>query len=109
MHTLRDPFSPGLHAEAGGESIDDNHDAIQAMIARFGLTTEPRPEGKLLNAVVYYRRQRYPMLEFLARGDGTVLLDYLRFGDARRIAAFQRQLDLVYPEGVALADLTGRS
>ncbi len=26
VHTLYDPFSPGLHAEAGGESIDDNHD-----------------------------------------------------------------------------------
>src|SRR5690349_2096541 len=32
VHTLRDPFTSGLHAEGGGESIDDNHGAIQALV-----------------------------------------------------------------------------
>jgi monoamine oxidase len=96
VHTLRDPFSAGLHAEAGGESIDDNHGAIQALIARFGLSTEPRPADKLINAVVYYRGQRLPMLEFLTRGSGDVLLDYLRFGDA--LAELAEGIDPVYPE-----------
>src|SRR3954453_22069822 len=31
VHTVRQPFSPGLHAEAGGESIDDDHKDIQAL------------------------------------------------------------------------------
>jgi monoamine oxidase len=82
VHTIYDPFSPGLHAEAGGESIDDNHDRIQALVARFGLETERRPPNKLLESVTYYRRNRSPIAEFLARRDGAVVTDYLRFGDA---------------------------
>src|SRR5262245_24233441 len=31
VHTLYEPFSPGMHAEAGGESIDDNHDRLLAL------------------------------------------------------------------------------
>ena len=64
VHTLYDPFSAGLHAEAGGESIDDNHDRIQALVARFGLETERRPPNKLLESVAYYRRQRSPITSF---------------------------------------------
>ena len=41
-HGVTTPFTGGLHAEGGGESIDDNHDRIQALITRFGLQTERR-------------------------------------------------------------------
>jgi monoamine oxidase len=86
VHTLYDPFSGGLHAEAGGESIDDNHDRIQALVARFGLATERRPPNKLLEAVTYYRHQRSPITSFLAGRDGAVVSDYLRFSDALEAA-----------------------
>src|SRR6202011_6049983 len=39
------PLGAGLHAEAGGESIDDNHNQLQAMLRRFGLATERRAQG----------------------------------------------------------------
>jgi monoamine oxidase len=101
VHTIYDPFSPGLHAEAGGESIDDNHDRIQALVARFGLETERRPPNKLLESVTYYRRNRSPIAEFLARRDGAVVTDYLRFGDA--LEAIAEGVDPEHPERAARA------
>ena len=35
-------FDRGLRAEVGGESIDDTHASLLAMLQRFGLTTERR-------------------------------------------------------------------
>ena len=35
-------FDTGLRAEIGGESIDDNHTAIQQLLRRFHLNTERR-------------------------------------------------------------------
>jgi monoamine oxidase len=96
VHTLYDPFSTGLHAEAGGESIDDNHDQIQALVTRFGLQTERRPANKLLQSVTYYRGERSPLTTFLTRRQGAVLLDYLRFGDA--LDALSQGVDPVHPE-----------
>src|SRR5262245_26011237 len=93
VHTIYDPFSPGLHAEAGGESIADNPDRIQALVARFGLDTERRPPNKLLESITYYRRRRSPIGEFLARRDGAVVTDYLRFADA-----LEASVDGVDPE-----------
>jgi len=55
VHTLYDPFTTGLHAESGGESIDDGHYAIQAMLKRFGLRTEERPPTKPYDSAVYYK------------------------------------------------------
>jgi len=102
VHTLYDPFTTGLHAEAGGESIDDNHDQLQAMVARFGLQTEKRPPNKLLESVTYYRGQRAPVTTFLARRDGAVLADYLRFGDA--LAELSAGIDPEHPERAANAE-----
>ena len=96
VHTLSDPFSPGLHAEAGGESIDDNHDRIQALVARFGLETERRPPNKLLESITYYHRRRSPIGEFLGRRDGAVVADYLRFGEA--LGAIAEGIDPEHPE-----------
>jgi monoamine oxidase len=96
VHTLYDPFTPGLHAEAGGESIDDNHDRIQALVARFGLATERRPPNKLLESVTYYRRRRSPIVDFLAGRNGAVLADYLRFGEA--LASYADGVDPEHPD-----------
>lgn len=82
VHTLYKPFTPGLHAEAGGESIDDGHHAIQAMLRRFGLHTEQRAPTKPYDSTVYYHRSREPLADFLARRNGKVLPDYLRCVDA---------------------------
>ena len=71
VHTLYTPFSAGLHAEAGGESIDDNHDRIQALVARFGLETERRPPDKLLESVTYYRRSGLRSRQFPAVATAT--------------------------------------
>lgn len=101
VHTLYDEFSAGLHAEAGGESIDDNHDRLLAMIARFGLATEARPPDKLLQAVVFRRRRRGSLIELLGRRDGAVLLDYLRFDEA--VAEVAAGVDPEHPERAARA------
>src|SRR5262249_16270471 len=102
VHTLYTPFSTGLHAEAGGESIDDNHDQIQALVARFGLRTERRPPDKLLDARVYYRRSKRGLTQIIARRQGVVVLDYLRFGDA--LATLSQNIDPEHPERAPNAD-----
>jgi monoamine oxidase len=101
VHTLRDPFSPGMHAEAGGESIDDGHTEIQALISRFGLRTERRPALKPYDAAVYYEASREPLGAFVARRGGAVLQDVLRFYDA--MAALAEGIDPEHPERAANA------
>src|SRR5262245_18733879 len=96
VHTLYAPFSTGMHAEAGGESIDDNHDRLLALLARFGIPTERRPPDKLIQSVVYYRGQRMPLTTFLARRDAAVVSDFFRFGDA--LDAFSAGVDPEHPE-----------
>jgi monoamine oxidase len=66
VHTLYAPFSSGQHAEAGGESIDDDHGQIQALLKRFGLSTERRPIQKPYDSMVFYRGQRTSLPLFLA-------------------------------------------
>jgi monoamine oxidase len=96
VHTLYSPFSDGLHAESGGESIDDGHDQIQAMLARFGLRTEHRPPQKPYDSTVYYRGAREPLAAFLRRSNGKALTDYLRFDDA--VSALAKGIDPDHPE-----------
>lgn len=57
VHTLREPFSDGLYAEAGAARIPDNHDLTLKYIKEFSLTLEPfYPSG--LNAVRFDRGRR---------------------------------------------------
>lgn len=77
--TLRDAFSEGLHAEGGGESIDDNHHDLLAMLDRFDLSTERRLEGRESTGIVYRQGRRSGLAEFVAQRDGRVLEDYNRF------------------------------
>ena len=67
VHTLRDPFTGGLHAEAGGESIDDNHDAIQALAHRYALPLEQRTPNRLLTGAAYYQGARSTIVAFATR------------------------------------------
>ena len=80
VHTVRAPFTDGLHAEAGGESIDDNHDAIQALVARFGLHTDARLADRETHG--HHLRPRAgadrPPTYVAGRG-GRVLADYDRY------------------------------
>jgi len=41
VHTLREPFSDGLYAEAGAARIPDNHDLTLKYVKLFNLPTEP--------------------------------------------------------------------
>lgn len=79
------PFDDGLHAEGGGESIDDNHHDLLRMIRRFGLRNEDRLRDRETTGIVYRDGRRRPIAEFVA---GPVLADYERFDtELARIAA----------------------
>ena len=41
VYTLREPFSDGLHAEAGAARIPDNHALTLRYVRLFGLTLDP--------------------------------------------------------------------
>jgi monoamine oxidase len=108
VHTLRDPFTDGLHAEGGGESIDDDHTAIQALVTRHGLRTERRDPDRITNAMVFRDGRRLPVAELAAHQDGRVLADYSRFDD--ELARLADGLDPEHPEDFARAEqLDGRT
>jgi monoamine oxidase len=96
VHTIREPFSDGLHAEAGGESIDESHHAMLTALRRFGLLTERRAPQKPYDAVTYYRGHRTRLPLFLAKRKGAVLDDVLRFSDAE--AVLGDGVDPAHPE-----------
>jgi monoamine oxidase len=101
VHTLYGRFSGRLHAEAGGESIDNNHYAMQALINRYRLHFEVRAPQKLVDAAVYAKGQRLPVGAFLAKRGGKVLSDYLAFDDA--LGAVSAGVDPEHPERAANA------
>lgn len=105
--TLHDEFSAGLLAEAGGESIDDDHSEMQALVQRFGLALESRPADKEFLGAVYYQGKRWATADF-ATDDITTLIDYTRFFDA--VAALGDGVDPEHPEALAdAAALDARS
>ena len=54
VHTLRDPFAEGLHAEAGATRIPDHHQFTLKYAELFGLILDPfEPHGA---ASIYYLR-----------------------------------------------------
>jgi len=93
---LYEPFSSGLHAESGGESIDDSHDQLLAMLSRFGLSTEHRALLKPYDSVVFYKGQRTTLAPLLGANGGAGLTDYLRFEDA--VSALGDNVDPDRPE-----------
>jgi monoamine oxidase len=106
VRTVYSPFTDELLAESGGESIDDNHDQIQALVARFGLRTDRRPPDRDATATAYYRGRAVPAAAFLA--DPHVLDDYNRFYS--RSAELAQGLDPEHPERFKRAkELDGQS
>jgi monoamine oxidase len=57
VHTLREPFSDGLYAEAGAARIPDNHDLTLKYVKEFALPLEPFYPARL-NALRFDRGQR---------------------------------------------------
>ncbi len=106
VRTVYSPFSDGLLAESGGESIDDNHAQIQALIARFGLHTDRRLANPESTATAYYRGRATPAAKLLT--EPGVLEDYDRFYDESDKLA--RGIDPEHPERAKnAARLDGRS
>jgi monoamine oxidase len=56
IHTLREPFAEGLHAEAGAMFIPESHTLVMQYIRRFRLPLVPVPTAQRLP--VYYLRGR---------------------------------------------------
>ena len=107
VHTLRDNFTEGLHAEAGGESIDDNHDNIQALALRFGLPLERRPVAKIEHGVIYYGGARSRTLDFVLASP-RIFEDYQHFSAS--LLQLGDGLDPEHPEQFSSAhDLDQRS
>jgi monoamine oxidase len=57
VYTLREPFSDGLHAEAGALSVFDTHHWTMKYIQLFNLTLDPFVPSKL-SSLLYLRGQR---------------------------------------------------
>jgi monoamine oxidase len=72
-------FDDTMHAELGGESIDENHKAMLALLDRFRLTTERRPKGKTHDSIVHHAGERVSLTAFLGLRNGAVGADYFRF------------------------------
>jgi monoamine oxidase len=106
VHTLHGgvdgvPFARGLRAEVGGESIDDTHLSLRAMVRRFGLMTERRPgstTSRATKGVFRYRGQTYTFAEFAALRGGVVLADYSRVATELQWFAERSRIDPEHPE-----------
>jgi monoamine oxidase len=101
VHTLHHPFGPGIHVEAGGESIDDDHDQIQALARHYGLALAHRPADKLQRAAVVLGGSR-TVLQDATTTDPGMLAGYAAFGDA--LLTLAGDLDPEHPEQAARAE-----
>ena len=99
VHTLHSPFEAGQYAEAGGESIDDNHTDIQALARRHGLTLVRRPTDKLANSAVFLHGARETFASLIQQDSGAAAFGYEAFSAAILNAA--PGLDPAHPERVA--------
>jgi monoamine oxidase len=98
--TLRRPFSDPLHAEAGGESIDESHHALLALVSRYGLRTEYRAADKLSRAV-FYQQGRRAVLGTALRTVPGFALEYLTLG--QRLQELVAGIDIERPDTFARA------
>jgi len=105
VHTLHGgidgvALDAGLHAEAGGESIDEHHTEIQRLLRRFGIATERRP-GSTSDRVGRGRARRdghtSTFAELLSIRSGAVYADYLRVGDELARVVDENAIDAEHP------------
>ena len=97
VHTVRgEAFTGGLHAEAGGESIDTDHTAMLKMLARFDLQTEARPANKILDGLTTFQGFRGQTKQFVGLHDAKVGEDYERYYEALDELAVD--VDPLHPE-----------
>ena len=101
VHTLHSPFPDGVHVEAGGESIDDNHVQIQALARRYGLALAERPTDKLQHAAVVLDGRRSE-LQTASGDDPAMLTGYASFGAG--LLAMAGNLDPTHPEAAVNAE-----
>ena len=103
-------FDAGLHAEGGGESIDDNHDQLQALLRTYGIATERRQADREQKGLVRYQGQTVPLADFATLGGGVVAADYARVAPALEKLAEQHHVDPEHPDRADdAATLDGRS
>jgi monoamine oxidase len=101
VHTLHAPFTDGLHVEAGGESIDDNHNQIQALAHHYRLPLARRPADKLDDSALYQGGRRSVLKDLLTTDPGA-FGGYVGFGDA--LISLAGDLDPAHPERAAQAE-----
>src|SRR4030095_9909906 len=64
VHTLREPFSDGLYAEAGAARIRDNHELTLKYVALMGLPLEPMYPSRLSALRIDGGRREVPIEGF---------------------------------------------
>jgi monoamine oxidase len=92
------PFDAGIHAEGGGESIDDNHDQLLALLRTYGIATERREADREAKGLVHYQDQVSTLTDFLSQRGGAVAADYARFGAELKKLAEQHRVDPDHPD-----------
>ena len=106
--TLHEPFSGDQYAEAGGESIDDNHTAIQALARHYGLPLAHRPADKLVRAAVFDKGARSSLGALLEQNGSATTIGYVGFDQA--LVDVAGDMDPEHPERAAhAAELDSRS
>ena len=92
------PFSAGLHAEAGGESIDDNHHDLLTLLDRFSVPTERRRADREALGLIHRQGVSTPVGAYVAAQDGRVGEDYGRAYDELDRMAEAEEIDPEHPD-----------
>jgi monoamine oxidase len=106
VHTARGgvdgvPLAPGLHAELGGESIDEHHTGLLGLLERFGIATERRPgstRDRVLKGRVRRAGANVSMRELMKQRGGDVFRDYARTYEEIDRLAEAHAIDPDHPE-----------
>jgi len=95
------PLAPGVHAELGGESIDESHVGLLGLLARLGIATERRPgstRDRVLRGRVRYEGHNSTLGELLQQREGAVFREYARAYDEIERLADAHAIDPEHPE-----------
>jgi len=91
-------FDRGLHAEGGGESIDDNHDQLLALLRAYNLPTERRQDDREAKGLIRYQGQVAGLSDFVTLRGGAVAADYARFSTEVEKLTDQYRIDPEHPD-----------